>query len=189
MPSVIDIFKHEVKALNNKKQEIIFSIIGLHTQLLFAIEKQLKRLQSLDLNQFVDELEYYEYEDLDDNILEDLGFNRFDDQIPDYVCEYATVIRRELNYTTSITGIGTAIDELRNLLATESIPTFQELNELSGLELEILCERLFTLIKQFEKYYSSVGVLQNKDCSNTDYMKLEQNRDFRMWMEQLSLIL
>jgi hypothetical protein len=189
MPSVIDIFKHEVKDLNNKKQEIIFSIIGLHTQLLFAVEQQLKRLQSLDLNQFADELEYYEYEDLDDNILEDLGFNRFDDPIPEYVREYATVIRRELNYATSITGIGTAIDELRNLIAAESTPTFQELNELSGLELEILCEQLFTLIKQFEKYYSSVGVLQKKVWSKTDSMKLEQNQDFRLWIEQLPLIL
>jgi len=160
MPSTIDIFKHEIEALNNKKLEIILSVIGLHTQLIFTAEQQLERLQSLDLNQFASEPEYYEREDLDDNILEDLGFNRFDDPIPEYVLEYATVTHQELNYTTSITGIRTTIDKLRNLVAVESTPTLEELNKLSGLELEVLCERLFASIKQFEKYYSRVGA----DC-------------------------
>jgi len=189
MPSIIEIFKSEVKAINNKKQEIIFSIIGLHTQLIFAVEQQLERLQSLELNQFAGELEYYEREDLDDNILEDLGFNRFDDPIPEYVREYATVIRRELNYTTSITGIETAIDELRNLIAAESTPTLEELNELSGFELEILCERLFALIKQVEKHYSPVGVLPKQVWLNTGSMELEQNQGFRLWLKQIPLIL
>jgi hypothetical protein len=43
------IFKYEVKDTNNKKSEIILCILGLHTQLRFAVEQQLERLRALDI--------------------------------------------------------------------------------------------------------------------------------------------
>ena len=79
---------------NNKKSEIILCILGLHTEFMFAVEQQLERLQSLDLSQFANEPEFYESEYLDGNMLEDLGFARFDGYIPEYVQEYATVTKQ-----------------------------------------------------------------------------------------------
>jgi hypothetical protein len=156
------IFKYEVKDTNNKKSEIILCILGLHTQLMFAVEQQLERLRSLDLSQFADEPESYESEYLDGNVLDDLGFDRFDGYIPEYICEYATVTKQEPNHTTSITSIRVAISELENLITVESNPTFKDLSRFSGSELETLRNQLLNLINQFNNYYPHVGVLHSQ---------------------------
>lgn len=159
MFSIINNFRYKVEDTNNKKPEIIFCILGLHTQLMFAIEQQLERLRSLDLSQFANETEFYESNHLDSNVLEDLGFDRFDGYIPEYIQEYATVTKQQPNYTTSITSIRAAINELENLLAIESNPTFEDLIIFSETELNILCDQIIKLIKKFNNYYPHVGIL------------------------------
>lgn len=162
MSSIINIFRYKIEDTNNKKSEIILCILGLHTEFMFAVEQQLERLQSLDISQFANEPEFYESEYLDGNMLEDLGFARFDGYIPEYVQEYATVTKQEPNYTTSITSIRAAINELENLLTVESPPTFEDLSMFSGTELETLCNQLSKLINQFNNYYPRVGILHEQ---------------------------
>lgn len=185
MSLIINIFKDEVKDINNRKPEIILCLIGLHTQLMFAVEQQLERLQSLELSQFTDEPEYYESEQLDGNLLEDLGFDRFDGNIPEYVREYVTVTKQEPNHTTSITSIKAAINDLENLITAESTPTFEELSKFSGIELEILHDRLFQLIAQFNKYYPHVGVLHKQARLNMNFWEMENKQWFRLWRKQV----
>lgn len=155
---ITNIFKYEVKDTNNRKPEIILHILDLHTQLMVAVKQQLERLQLLDLSQFADEPEFYESEYLDVNVLKDLGLDRFDGHIPDYVLDFATVTKQEPNHTTSITSIKAAINELENSITAESTPTFEKLSSLSGTELESLRNQLVELIKQFNNYYPHVGV-------------------------------
>ena len=137
----------------------VSSTLSLQSRLTYTLEQQLENLQSLDLNQFV-EAEYYAGENLDANILEDLGFNCFD-SLPEYVSEYATVDCQELNCTRSIIRIQKAIEELKNLLArfAESTLAFNNLIKLSQSELEILNQRFITAIELLEKDYSLTGVL------------------------------
>lgn len=184
MSGIINIFKYAVEDTNNKKSEIILRILSLHTQLMFGVEQQLERLQSLDLSQFADEPEFYESEYLDGSVLEDLGFDRFDSYIPEYVREYATVTKREPNYTRSITSIRAAINELENLITVECTPTFKELSSFSGIELETLRNQLFELINQFNNYYPHVGALHSQARLNMDSGELEQNQWFRLWAKQ-----
>lgn len=162
MSSIINIFRHKVEDTNNNKPEIILCILGLHTEFMFAVEQQIERLQSLDLSQFADEPEFYESEYLDGNILEELWVARFDGYIPEYIQEYATVTKQEPSYTTSITSIRAAINELENLRTVESTPTFEELSRFSGTELETLCNQLLKLINQFNDYYPHVGILHEQ---------------------------
>ena len=156
--SIANVFKYYVKDTNNSQPEIILHILDLHSQLMFAVEQQLERLQSLELSQFTDEPEFYESEYLDGNMLEDLGFARFDGYIPEYVQEYATVTKQEPNHTTSITSIKAAINELENSISAEFTPTLEKISSFSGSELETLRNQLVELIKQFKNYYSHVGV-------------------------------
>jgi hypothetical protein len=137
----------------------IFSTLNLYARLRYTVEQKLEDLQSLNLNLF-GEAEYYACENLNDNILKDLGFNRFD-SFPEYLREYATDDCQALNYTRSITRIKTAIEELKKLfvIVVERIPAFSTLTKLSESELEILRKRLFALVEQIEKDYSLVGVL------------------------------
>lgn len=159
MSFIINNFRYKVEDTNNKKPEIIFCILGLHTQFMFAVEQQLERLRSLDLSQFADEPEFYESEYLDSNVLEDLGFDRFDGYIPEYIQEYATVTKQEPNSTTSITSIKAAINELKILLTLESNPTFEELIKFTETELKNLCNKLLKLINWFNNYYPQLGIL------------------------------
>lgn len=156
--SITNVFKYDVKDTNNSQPEIILYILDLHSQLMFAVEQQLERLQSLDLSQFTNEPESYESEYLDGNVLKDLGFDRYDGCIPEYVLDYVTVTKQEPNHNTSITSIKAAINELENSISAESTPTLEKLSRLSGTELETLRNQLFELIKQFNNYYPNVGV-------------------------------
>ncbi len=136
------IFKYEVKDTNNKKSEIILCILGLHTQLRFAVEQQLERLRALDIKSVC-------------------WWTRvlWEWVLIEYICEYATVTKQEPNHTTSITSIRVAISELENLITVESNPTFKDLSRFSGSELETLRNQLLNLINQFNNYYPHVGVL------------------------------
>lgn len=156
--SVNSLLKCEVKDVNNKKTEMIFDIIDLHTQLIVAAGQQLERLQALDLRQFADEPEYYESEYLDGNVLKDLGLDRYDGNIPEYVLEYATAVKQEPNDTTSITSIKAAINELKNLISADSTFTFENLSRFSETKLETLRDQMLNLINQFNNYYPHVGV-------------------------------
>ena len=156
--SVNSMFKCEVKDVQNKKTEMIFHILDLHTQLIVAAGQQVERLLALELSQFADEPEYYESEYLDGNVLKDLGLDRYDGNIPDYVLEYATAIKREPNDTTTITSIDVAINELKNLISADSTFTFENISRFNETKLETLHYQMVNLINEFNNYYPYVGI-------------------------------